>query len=255
MVVYLCSLQTLVKRTCLFAAAGLWLVAVALPIAAQNTAGVFGPNITPNSEALEWRLSVAPGSDGRSDRVASRLHYQSTVTDDLRLRAVLQGADELAADSDFDFDFFQFEAQWQFRHAETSGWDSALRLDLQLAEGRADLLGLNWTSDFQLGGPWRARTVLLTGVQLGPQRRDGLFLQTRASLGYTISGSTQLQLQSFNIYGTTDGFGDFSDQNHAFGPAVSGKFAGRWSYEAGLLFGLTNATADTDFRLFISRSF
>jgi len=140
----------------------------------QNTGGVFGPEVTPNSRALEWRTSVAPGSDGRSDRVASRLHYQQTVTDDLRLRAVLQGADEPASTSDFDFDFLQLEAQWQFLEDEEDGWDSALRLDLQLAEGRADLLGLNGR---------------------------------------------------------------------------------KWSYEASLLFGVTNATADTDFRLFIVRSF
>ena len=227
-----------------------------LPTAhAQNTAGVFGPDVAPGSQALDWRVSVAPGSDGRSDRVASRLHYQRAVTDDLRLRAVLQGADEPAADSDFDFDFFQLEAQWQFREDHASGWDSALRLDLQIAEGRADLLGLNWTSDVPLGGAWRARGVLLTAVQLGSQRGDGLFLQTRASVSYALGAGTQLQLQSFNIFGSTAGFGDFDDQNHALGPAVSGKFGRGWSFEAGLLFGLTDATADTDFRLFISRSF
>ena len=234
---------------------GIGFLAFAPTAYSQNTGGVFGPEVTPNSRALEWRTSVAPGSDGRSDRIASRLHYQQTVSDDLRLRAVLQGADEPAAGSDFDFDFLQLEAQWQFLEDEKDGWDSALRLDLQLAEGRADLLGLNWTSDVILGGPWRARTVLLTAIQLGSQRADGLFLQTRTSLSYALGSGTQLQLQSFNIYGSTDGFGDFSDQNHALGPAVAGKFGRKWSYEASLLFGLTNATADTDFRLFISRSF
>ena len=235
----------------------LWLVVLfIIPTAhAQNTGGVFGPDVTPDSQALEWRASVAPGSDGRSDRVASRLHYQRTVSDDLRLRVVLQGADELAANSDFDFDFLQLEAQWQFREDEESGWDSALRFDLQFAEGRADLVSFNWTSDVPLGGRWRARGVLLTAVQFGSQRLDGLILQTRANLSYALNPNTQLQLQSFNIFGSTNGFGDFDDQNHAMGPAVVGKLGGRWSYEAGLLFGITDATADTDFRLFISRSF
>lgn len=221
---------------------------------AQNTGGVFGPDVAPGSQALEWRTTVAPGSDGRSDRVASRLHYQRSATDDLRLRAVLQGADEPAADSDFDFDFLQLEAQWQFREDEESGWDSALRLDLQIAEGRANLLGLNWTSDIPLGGVWRARGILMTAVQLGPQRGDGLFLQTRASISYGLGNGTRLEVQSFNIYGSTKGFGDFNDQNHAVGPAVAGKFGRRWSYEASVLFGVTDATADADFRFFISRS-
>jgi len=117
------------------------------------------------------------------------------------------------------------------------------------------LISLNWTGDVLLGGPWRARGVLLTAIQLGSERADGLFLQTRASLSYVLDSGTQLQLQSFNIYGSTAGFGDFSDQNHALGPAITGRIGRKWTYEASLLLGVTNATADTDFRLFISRSF
>ena len=93
---------------------------------AQNVGGVFGPEVTPGSRALEFRTAFAPPSDGRPDRITSRLHYQQSVTDNLRLRAVVQGADTNT--SGFDFDLVQFEAQYQFLEDEKAGIDSACLL-------------------------------------------------------------------------------------------------------------------------------
>lgn len=232
---------------------GLALLTMSDPVSAQNVGGVFGPKVTPDSKATELRIAVAPESDGRPSRVVSRFHYQQTVTDNLRLRAVVQGADTL--NSDFDFDLVQFEAQYQFLNREENGFDSAFRVDLLLGDDRPNLVSLNWTSDIPLSEKWTARALILAQLQFGDNRNSGIFLQTRSSLRYQVNSIYNLQVQSFNTYGSTSDFPAFRNQNHSVGPAVSAKLGDGWSMEASTLFGLTDATSDVDFRLFIAKSF
>ena len=234
---------------------GLAFLLASQPLAsAQNVGGVFGPEVTPGSRALEFRTAFAPPSDGRPGRITNRLHYQQSVTDNLRLRAVVQGGDTNT--SGFDFDLVQFEAQYQFVEDEDAGFDSAVRLDLLINDkGSPNLVSLNWTNDVPLGGGWTARALVLAQVQFGDNRNDGLFLQTRSSLRYQVNPRYNLQVQVFNAYGSTDDFPSFRDQSHSIGPAIAFKIGQGWSVEASTLFGLTNATADADFRVFLTKSF
>ena len=221
--------------------------------AAQNVGGVFGPEVTPDSKAIEYRIAASPGSDGRPGRVASRFHYQQTVTDNLRLRAIIQGAD--TATSGFDYDLVQFEAQYQFLEDETAGFDSAVRFDAVIRDGRPDILSFNWTNDVPLTERWSVRGLTLAQVQVGDDRADGLFLQSRFSAAYRATDRYRLELQLFNFWGTTDDFQDINDQNHSLGPAIGVNIGQGWAIEASTLFGLTNATPDADFRLFLVKSF
>lgn len=227
---------------------------VASVASAQNVGGVFGPEVTPGSRALEFRTAFAPPSDGRPDRITSRLHYQQSVTDDLRLRVVVQGADTNV--SGFDFDLVQFEAQYQFLEDEKAGVDSAVRLDVLINDDVGpNLVSFNSTTDVPLGERWVWRGVVLAQVQFGPDRSDGLFLQTRSSLRYKINKAVNIQAQVFNFYGSTADFPDFRDQVHSVGPALAAKLGQGWSVEASTLFGLTNASSDVDFRVFLTKSF
>lgn len=220
---------------------------------AQNVGGVFGPKVVPGSKAAEFRTAIAPQSDGRPARITSRFHYQQSVTDNLRLRAVIQGADTNT--SNFDFDLVQFEAQYQFLESKRNGFDSAFRLDVLLGKDRPNLVSFNWTNDVPLSEQWFARAVVLAQVQFGANRNNGLFLQTRSSLRYKVNSNYNLQVQIFNTYGSTADFPAARNQNHSIGPAISAKIAEGWSIEASTLLGLTNATSDVDFRIFLAKSF
>ena len=234
--------------------AALMLFALTPAAQAQNVGGVFGPEVTPGSRAFEFRTAFAPPSDGRPDRITSRLHYQQSVTDNLRLRAVVQGADTNT--SGFDFDLVQFEAQYQFLEDEKAGIDSAVRLDVLINDDVGpNLVSFNSTTDVPLGERWVWRGVVLAQVQFGDDRGDGLFLQTRSSLRYKVNKSLSLQAQAFNFYGSTDDFPDLRDQVHSIGPAAAIKLGHGWSVEASTLFGLTNASSDVDFRVFLAKSF
>lgn len=229
------------------------LLVLAPVVHAQNVGGVFGPEVTPGSEAIEFRTAFAPPSDGRPDRITSRFHYQKSITDNLRLRGVVQGADTDIGG--FDYDAVQLEAQYQFLEDEAAGFDSAIRVDLLIADDRPNLVSFNWTNDVPLSDHWSIRNNLLAQVQFGNDRGDGLFLQSRASVTYKVNKVYNFQIQTFSIYGSTDEFPAFRDQNHSIGPAVFIKFDKGWSVEASTLLGLTNASSDIDFRIFLARSF
>lgn len=220
---------------------------------AQNVGGVFGPKVAPGSKAIEFRAAIAPQSDGRPSRLTSRFHYQQSVTDNLRLRAVVQGADTNT--SGFDFDLVQFEAQYQFLESDLNGFDSAFRLDVLLGDDRPNLVSFNWTNDVPLNENWFARAVVLAQVQFGSNRNSGIFLQTRSSLRYKVNSNYNLQIQVFNTYGSTADFPAARNQNHSVGPAIAAKIGEGWSIEASTLLGLTNATSDVDFRIFLSKAF
>lgn len=220
---------------------------------AQQTGGVFGPGVTPGARDAEVRVSFSPADNGRPDTLASRFHYQHSLTDNFRLRGVVQGRG--APIGGFDYDFVQFEAQWQFRDQAIDGWSSALRFDLQFAGDQRDLVSFNWTSDVPLSEQLTFRNIILAQVQFGDGAQDGLFLQTRSALKYKLNSTFTLDLQSFNIYGSTAGFPDFDQQNHALGPALSGKLGNGWSFEASALFGVSAAASDADLRLFLVKSF
>jgi len=166
----------------------------------------------------------------------------------------VQGADTNV--SGFDFDLVQFEAQYQFLEDEQHGIDSAVRVDLLINDNVGpNLVSFNSTTDVPLGERWVWRGVVLAQVQFGEDRSDGLFLQTRSSLRYKINKAVNIQAQVFNFYGSTANFQDFDDQVHSVGPAISAKLGQGWSVEASTLFGVTDATADVDFRIFLAKSF
>ena len=228
------------------------LLVFTLPAMAQNTSGVFGPEVTPGSRAFEFRTVYSPSTRERGDRFASRFHYQQSVSDNLRLRGLIIGSNRQGAG--FDFDVVQFEALYQFKEDEINGWDSALRLDFQHGKNRPDLAGLHWTNDFKLNDRWGLRAVLLTAIQTGNQRNKGVFLQTRSSLRYRTDTGHTLQLQMFNTYGSTANFPGFNDQVHTIGPAISGKLTQGWAFEMGALFGFSDRASNVDFRFFLSKS-
>ncbi len=227
----------------------------AAPAAAQNVGGVFGPDVAPSISAIEARTAFAPATDGGEDGFTARIHYQRPVTDDLRLRAVIQGSD--TGPGGFDFRFAQFEAQWQFAEDDVAGWDGAVRFDARVADenGGPDLVSFNWTSDHPIGEAWFIRAIALASVQFGANGGEGLFLETRTGINRRLGPRWRIELQSFNVYGSTADFARLSDQSHSLGPAVTGSLGGGWSLQTGVLGGLTEPVADVDWRVFLTKAF
>lgn len=226
---------------------GLVLLLLSLPtgILAQNTGTVFSPDVTAGRQGADYRLAFDP--DG--DRFAHRLHYQYAFSESWRLRII--GLQSAAAGSDLEFRYVRAEALWQFLEDEEAGWDSALRFEVQIAEG--DNLPhrwrIAWTSKINLTEQWQTRFILLTGTQFGPQGDSSLLLGARGQLAYRLNARVRLGLELYTDLNTIDDPGSFEEQEHQLGPLLSLRLADDWSGNLSAIFGISEAADDAVYRL------
>ena len=88
----------------------------------------------------------------------------------------------------------------------------------------------------------------MTNAELGPRRRDGLAIQTRASLRHRVDANVDAELSMFSLYGTTSDWRSSNQQQHQLGPTVTFKPQNNWRIEVGYLAGLTSVTPDREVR-------
>lgn len=216
---------------------------------AQNTAGVFGPGVTEGHSSFEYRGTFDAGNDG----FAQRVHYQHSLNDDFMWRTVY--ATRKTESSELDFDFFQAELFWELSD-NSDAWRTGFRFDLQFHDDdRANLFGLHWTNQYTFNEDWSARFIAMTSVDFGDNARDGLFVQTRASITRHLSDSFSLGAEVYNTYGTLDSPLEFSDQVHQIGPVATCLLEDHWTAYAGVLFGLTERSQDPQFRIWLTKAF
>ena len=220
----------------------------ALPAMAQNTGGIFPPDINEGHRSAQYR--IAGNLD--TNTFAHRLHYQQAVNGDVMWRLI--GQTKETDRSDFDFDFVQAELFWQISPDEKA-YRSALRFDVRLRDdNRPHHLGLNLSQqwDFALG--WTARIVALSAVQFGDNNAKGISLSPRAHLSRKLDNGFNIGLEYYGNFGTTENF-SVSKTGQAAGPFISTKIAEKTSVIAGVQFGLNDAAPNTDLRLWMTQGF
>ncbi len=216
----------------------------------DNTAGVFGPVVSPGQESLEYRAGFDPD---RSDLI-QRLHYQRPIGDgdDLRWRLVAQS--RKTADGTLDFDFLQGELQWQLSDL-AEGWHQAVRFDARVAsDDRPGLVAFSYTQDRKINAQWAVRGLFLTALFVGNDAPSGLDLQARAHLRYQPDPALTLGLEWFSFFGRSADLPDFKDQTHQLGPFMGLRIGARWQLFASTLRGMTRGSDDWSFRLWLTRS-
>lgn len=238
-------------------AAGLAFGGVPLAAQAQTVGGVFGPTVNAGELEVEYRLGVELGEDGDDTEYAHRFHAQFAFNDSLRFRAITDFGSGDTGNADLEFRYVQGELQWQYEESGEDGYAAGFRFDYRLNEGddRADQFGVNWTHQWALSNDWRMRAILLFDVDVGERARDGLFVETRASVSRRLTNGLRIGVDSLNKYGGTDsGFGGFQDQSHQIGPLVTGSI-GDVGWYFGPLFGLSDGAPETDIRFRLTRDF
>lgn len=219
------------------------------PADAQNTSGVFGPSVKEGDRGIEYRTSYDSDSDG----FAHRLHYQEALNSKWRWRVLAQT--RTTEDSDFDFNYVRGELVWDITD-ESRFWQTGMRFEARIRDrGRPADIGVHWTNQFQLSPNWQARLIALSYVFVGDDAPGGIGISTRANLSYAFNDRQKFGVEMFSSYGTTDDFADFDEQAHQLGPFTTLSFDDDWSLFAGALFGLTDRTADSELRLWLSRDF
>lgn len=224
--------------------------AAAAPMAlAQNTGGIFPPMVNDGHKSAQYRVTYDPDTEGLSQRA----HYQQAINGNLMWRGLVSA--RKTDESDIDFDFVQAELFWELSN-DDDVWKTGLRFDARVRDDdRPGLLGVHWTNQFPLSETWNGRFVALSAIDIGDEARDGVFLQTRGNIFTRLESGQTVGVELFNAYGSTDDIQDFDDQNHQIGPFASFPVTPQWSLFTGALFGLTDASADAEFRLWITRGF
>lgn len=220
---------------------------------ATNTSGVFSPEVKAGSRSFEHRTSVVD-QDG-PDAWAHRLHYQQSINDAWRWRLIGAFADP--AGGEHEFRYSRLEVMWQFLESEDAGWDSALRYELQIADGddQPSRARVAWSGKWNFDKDMEFRANVLTGRQFGPVASEGWLLETRAQATVPISPRIRIGLEMFNDFNDTRSIGSWADQGHQVGPVLKAKLGADTKLLASWLCGISPDAANHDFRLHLIHSF
>lgn len=221
------------------------------PAQAQNTGGIFGPVVNDGHRSWQYRVTIDPDNGAGETGFAQRLHYQQSINGNLMWRVL--GQTKKTAASDLDFDFAQAELFWQITEDE-SPYQTGLRFDARVRDGgRSEQLGVNWMNEWNLDNDWQVRALALSAVQVGDNSADGVFVQTRGHIAKSIGGGKRAGIEIFNNLGNTENLGSFKNQGHTIGPFVTTSIGNDFSIFAGALFGISEAAADTELRLWLTK--
>lgn len=237
------------------ALAGLAGLLAPAPCFAQNTSSVSGADVKDGHRGFEYRAAYSANGDGRPDAFAHRLSYEHAFSGAFQAKVVvLQRKRESEA---FEIQNVSIELLNQFLESEeTGGWDSAIRVDalIPAQSGHPGRVRVDWLNKIDLDNRWQARANIYVGHEIGDHADDGFTLETREEITYELENGMRIGAQLFDNYNTTAHFGDFDAQRHQLGPVVKGELTERIDFSAGVLFGLSAAAPDTDFRLFVTYS-
>jgi len=221
-------------------------------ILAQGGAGVFPPMVEQGHKSLEYRAAVDPAT--RADEIGflHRIHYQQSINSDFMWRVI--GQTRKTNNTYFDFDFIQTELFWDLSE-DNQKYRTGLRFDARLRDNnRPNQLGLNWTNQYNFDDNWYARALLMTSVQVGNNSVDGVTLQTRWQLAKRLRQGQTVGLELYNNYGNERDSASFDEQNHSIGPIYVRSLGTGWSIFSSALFGLSDRAADTELKVWITKS-
>lgn len=226
----------------------MWALMLASIASGQNTGTVFSPDVEADTRGVDVRFAY----DGDADSLAQRVHYQHSFSDAFRLRGV--AAYNSDSSTNFDYRYFRLEGQYQFLEDDQAPFDSAVRAELQFADGDnlPSRVRFGWSNKMDLNKLWQIRGILLTGHRFGPESSGGYLLGARAQLSRKLNDSVTLAVDYYGDFNDTNEVGSFEEQAHQLGPMVKFDLSDRLGGMAGVLFGVSDAAADSEFRLFLN---
>lgn len=221
----------------------LFVVSIA-QIHAQNDGLVFGPEVIAKQASIDFR--TAYNSD--LEAWVYRNHVQYSFTDSFNLRGIVQH--KIDASNQWDFRYFRIEGLWQFLEDEKAGWDSALRFELELAEGDnlPSRFRVAWTGAYDINPDWQVRGNFLTGYRIGPDSGPGALIEVRGQVSRRINENVRLAFDYFGNMNDTKSFGNWSSQRHQVGPTLTLRASDKISVTTGALFGISQNASSSEFR-------
>lgn len=223
---------------------------------AQTISSVGSPGVTKDNTSVEARVgySVDESSSSQDQRLRSRLHIDHGFTDMYAARLIISG-DKRKNDS-FDYDSVTFENRFDLYDASDIGFDFGMRASYSLksADKGADSATIGFYELLPLD-KWEIRANQFLSHEVGKDSDSGLAASMRVQATYAVLDNHRLGLEIFNNFGNIRTLSGFDNQGHSAGPVLKGKFGDGFYYETGYLAGLSDNSANHNFKLFVGRSF
>ena len=217
----------------------------------QNDGLVFTPEVIAGQALIDARAAY----NADDETWVYRNHIQYSFSDSFNLRGVVQY--RIDSSNRWDFRYVRFEGLWQFLEDETAGWDSALRFELEIAEGD-DLpsrVRLAWSGSFDINECLQVRGNVLTGYRIGPDSEPGVLLEVRAQVNRRITRKVRVALDYFGNMNDTETLVNWESQRHQIGPTLGIKLSKNVQVGGGVLFGISPAAANHEYRAIVMRTF
>lgn len=217
---------------------------------AQGTGTVASPVVKPGASAS---VSAGAAFDDDTEGYAHRIDYRHTVTDNLRLSAMVFYNDR---GGDYRYRRLALEVMHQFASSET-GWNSAIQVRGRLPDGNdgPGRVRFAWLNRWRSTGTTELRLIGLASHDIGDNSRDGVALETRGEATWRMNPDARAGVQVFNRYNTTAAFGSFNTQRHSVGGVIKGKLSEKLSYRVNALRGVSKAAPDYEIRARLRMSF
>lgn len=217
---------------------------------ASGLSTVFSPDVKAGDRSVEYRFSYVE----ETERQGHRFHAQWAHNETVRSRLVLAGRKDEGAD--FDYRFTRLETLWQFAEDEEAGYDGAVRLDLQAADGDNEphRIGTWLVGQYEVADGWRLRGGLFGSYEIGPGRDEGIGVQARGAVLRRVISDWTAGLEYFGNLNTTEDFGSFDEQRHQVGFLLRTSVLGL-ALQGRMLVGVSEGASDLEVRLNAGWSF
>ena len=211
----------------------------------QSAGSVFGPEVNAKEVSVDFR--TAYNADDETWVYRNQIRY--SFTDSFSLRGVAQ--QRIDSSGRWDFRYFRIDGLWQFLEDEKAGWDSALRFELQIAEGDnlPSRVRFAWTGSYDIDDCWQVRGNFLTGYRIGPASDPGALVEVRSQIGRRLGKNFKLSFDYFGDMNDTEAFGNWESQRHRVGPTLNARFNRTISITVGALFGVSRDASNKEYRL------
>lgn len=223
--------------------------------AAATTLSITSPHVTKGRNILEYRTGIDMADEENLQSIHEYLHIESGLSSRWALR--LSGAGRKHGADALEFRAAQAQARFQLVTQETAGWDGAIRVSYQKADGddAPDSAGFALLAQHEAD----AFTLVYNAVfshEVGTAHQGGVELD----LGWQVSARLpeteyRLGLEGFHALGRLGEMEGFERQEHRIGPVLRGPLSDAVSFQIGYLQGVSDTAPDQAVKLFLSYRF
>ncbi len=227
--------------------------AVALAAPAYAVFNISSPGVKPGLLELELRNrwdfdDPSASQDGYRNHV---LKAEYGFND--WFAAEIQGKAEKRQSNEYEFAASAIETK--FRLAKPGEWwaDPAIKLGYEWAYTPSTINKAKVKFLFEKNiGKWNSVLNLNFGKEMGTNARKDTDFDAGWRVKYKLHKNFEPGVEMYNSWGELSRTGDFdNDQKHRIGPMFFGEIVPGLKYQAGYLFGISDATEDGSLKLFL----